>query len=312
VYAFALPTTSYVPTRHYITGNGFKALADYIIKDATPTFTPETVPAKSIIYIRTNLLGYFFNTIFPRIQHPVILISHNSDMPAPGVFASYLNDPRIIMWFGQNCDITQHPKFFPIPIGIPNPTYNQIDMPAKHGDTSIFDRVLDALAKNTPIQRQSKLYLNFSPNNNPIRMHLYKLFDKKDFITSEAGKNFAKYRAMRNLMPYLSTMSKHRYTLSPFGAGLDCYRTWEALLVGSMPVVKTSTLDPLYKDLPVIIVDEWEDITLPFLNKKYDEMQTKIFNREKLFMDYWVRLIKWYASSDNTNTNSQKKQGLAV
>ena len=45
-------------------------------------------------------------------------------------------------------------------------------------------------------------------------------------------------------------MAKAKFALSPGGTGPDTYRTWEALLVGTIPIVKTSQLDNLYSDLP--------------------------------------------------------------
>ena len=52
------------------------------------------------------------------------------------------------------------------------------------------------------------------------------------------------------------------FEISPQGNGLDCYRTWEALLLQTIPIVRSSTLDPLYDGLPVAIVDSWEDVTV--------------------------------------------------
>ena len=42
-------------------------------------------------------------------------------------------------------------------------------------------------------------------------------------------------------------ISEHRFVASPMGAGFDCYRTYEILMMGSYPIVKTSQLDMLYK-----------------------------------------------------------------
>ncbi len=87
-------------------------------------------------------------------------------------------------------------------------------------------------------------------------------------------------------------MAKYRYVLSPFGNGLDCHRTWETLLVGAIPVVKTSTLDAMYEGLPVIIVDDWSQVSPDFLEQKYQELQTRKMKKEKMFMPYWLDLIK--------------------
>ena len=38
------------------------------------------------------------------------------------------------------------------------------------------------------------------------------------------------------------------------GNGLDTHRTWEALLMGAMPVTVHTTLDRLFEGLPVIVI----------------------------------------------------------
>ena len=55
-------------------------------------------------------------------------------------------------------------------------------------------------------------------------------------------------------------MIKYKWIISPHGNGLDCHRTYEAIALGCIPIVKTSTLDILYKDMPIIIVDNWSQI----------------------------------------------------
>jgi hypothetical protein len=47
-------------------------------------------------------------------------------------------------------------------------------------------------------------------------------------------------------------MCKYSFVLSPFGNGYDCHRTWEALLLGCIPIMKKSRIDSLFKYLPVL------------------------------------------------------------
>ncbi len=267
--------------RDYIHGNGFRAIADYFVENGGIPFNPETVGPRSIIYIETDFLDHFFLSIFPRLSNPVILITHNGDWPSPGRFVQYLDDPKIIMWFGQNCDIQPHPKFYPIPIGIANPKWG-------HGNPKIFDAVLNRLEKKGERKRLSQLYINFSPGTNPVRSQLIHMFKSKPL---------AVLVSMKPVQKYLMEMSHYKFVLSPWGNGLDCHRTWEALLVGCIPVVKTSTLDPLYEDLPVIIVQDWHEITEDFLQNRYQEMKDKKYNQEKLFMNYWIDFIKSYKNN---------------
>ena len=55
--------------------------------------------------------------------------------------------------------------------------------------------------------------------------------------------------------------ARHAFVVSPHGKGLDCYRTWEALLMGAIVIVKRSALDLLYSGLLVVIVEDWGEVT---------------------------------------------------
>lgn len=266
---------------NYVSGSCFKMLANYTIDSNSCPFNPAEITHGKIVYVKIDALNYFFDTIFPRIQQPFILITHNGDDSAPGAYARYLDDPKIIRWFGQNSNIEYHPKFQPIPIGIANPQYIS-------GNTGIFDRVLQTSQHKTYEQKINKLYSNFYTSNNAaIREPLLKFLNGKDFVYQSHQKPFE---------DYLYDLSNYRFILSPHGNGLDCHRTWEALLVGSIPVVKTSTLDALYQNLPVIIVQDWQEITPAFLEQKYQEIQHTTYNTAKLYMNYWIDLIKFYQS----------------
>ncbi|MBA3752153.1 hypothetical protein H0X06_05190, partial [Candidatus Dependentiae bacterium] len=81
------------------------------------------------------------------------------------------------------------------------------------------------------------------------------------------------------------------FVLSPPGLAPDCYRNWEALLVGSIPVVKTSQLDPLFKNLPVLIIENWEDLNEDSLNASYENIISKKYNISALYMEYWTSKI---------------------
>jgi hypothetical protein len=90
-------------------------------------------------------------------------------------------------------------------------------------------------------------------------------------------------------------MSEYAFIVSPFGNGLDCIRTFEALCLGCIVIMKKSCLDSIYKGLPVVFVDEWTDINAGLLETTLVEFSKKEFNYEKLTMDYWVSIVnsKW-------------------
>ena len=60
-------------------------------------------------------------------------------------------------------------------------------------------------------------------------------------------------------------------------------------------IVKTSPLDRLYEGLPVVIVQNWSEITLENM-KKWKELYKDAFTnpsyREKLTHRYWIEKIQ--------------------
>ena len=76
------------------------------------------------------------------------------------------------------------------------------------------------------------------------------------------------------------------------GHGMDCHRTWEALMLGSVVIVKKSQLDSLYEDLPVLIVNDWTELNEELLNNTIKEFKNRTFNYDKLRLLYWVNKIR--------------------
>jgi len=63
-------------------------------------------------------------------------------------------------------------------------------------------------------------------------------------------------------------------------------------MLGCIVIVKKSVLDTLYKDLPVLIVNDWGEITQELLNKTIEKFKNTEFNLEKITLKYWVDKIK--------------------
>lgn len=85
--------------------------------------------------------------------------------------------------------------------------------------------------------------------------------------------------------------SKYSFVISPFGNGMDCIRTMEALCLGCIVIMKKSCLDCIYEDLPILLVDDWKDITEHLLNETLIEYSKKKFNLNKLTFEYWYELV---------------------
>jgi hypothetical protein len=91
-------------------------------------------------------------------------------------------------------------------------------------------------------------------------------------------------------------MTQFAFVLSPFGNGLDCRRTWEALLCGCIPIVRSTVFKELFEGLPVLIVEKWKDITLTLLQQTLHDFKLKHdnneFQYEKLTLEYYTNWWK--------------------
>ncbi len=261
----------------FISGDTFRACADYTFDELTKYVIPGNVQWGEIIFVKTDYIGEFFEQIHPSIVNPYVLITHNSDYGIPGVNLRYLDDDKLLAWFGQNVE-SNHPKLHPIPIGIANRCW-------AHGNIEIFKQVVKLSPK---LGKSVLLYMNFQIGTRfDERSYVYHLFCYEPFCLVSG---------LKPLPQYLQELTQSKFVLSPRGNGLDTHRTWEALICGSIPIVKTSTLDPMYEGLPVFIIDDWCLITEDLLNSQYQKMQTKSYSLERVYADYWISKIQSYKS----------------
>lgn len=276
----------------FISGDSFRAHCDHIFDETSNGINPYAVKDGQTIFLKADsvYIVRFFRDYYPKINAHFIVVSHNgdhsipglrneSDLPPPGFnLLHYLDNPdcKVIIWFGQNID-TIHPKLKPIPIGVANRCW-------PHGD---IDNLRFATRRVLPWkERLDKIYLNISVGTNRrLREPALNYFSNKSFCSHDI------HRSHRD---YLLEMKKYKFILCPPGNGMDCHRIWEALLVGSIPIVYRSTLDSLYADLPIIIVDDWAQVTPDFLRGKEEEFGQKVFMMEKIYFDYWRKQIDVY------------------
>ena len=275
----------------YITGDSLRAYCNHIIDPAFDSFDPTKVKQDDIIFLYPHYLDIFFSKIHPHIEEPYILITHNSDHSIPrydsntpnmgsGDYSSYLDDDKLIAWFSKNAT-GKHHKLFNVPIGIANALHGSL------GNIKTLRKV-----NNTKLSKKYLLCMNFNSITNRVeREPIEKRFLQKKFCHRYIKKERSNHIAGQ-YTNYLKDMAASKFVLSPDGTGIECYRTWEAMYVDCIPIVKSGPLDHLYDDLPVLIVDDWNIITEELLNAKYEEFKHRTFNLEKLYIPYWINKIE--------------------
>ena len=103
-----------------------------------------------------------------------------------------------------------------------------------------------------------------------------------------------------NSRTYFKELGDAKFALSPGGWGLDCYRHWEALSMGTIPVIEhLDRVDGWFRtfdDLPVAWIDHLTNVTPQWLEDKYKEIvsQWDTYNWEKMTKHYWNNMVLSY------------------
>lgn len=272
-----------IPENHFghypfISSLTFRSICDHIIDHATE-FDPDVVQKGDIIYLNCWYLPWFVTYIHDKIKNPYILVTcdTNTWLPYPRL-KELIYDNKCAAWFGRQMLFSYHPKLFQIPMG---------------QDLFFFDRGLetrDILLKCTsfPLEKKHLLYMNFYARAAGDRQKVVQLFENAPYCFSRNKTGVDWDITNREL--FYNEISSSKFVLSPWGVEFECLRTWESLVLGSIPIVEHSFLDPLYKDLPILLIHNWEEIDENLLNENYEALKKKPI--EMAFFDYWKSLIK--------------------
>lgn len=263
------------PTAYpFITGDGFRALAEHFF-DEVSNLDPEMVREGDTVFVRGDFLHEFFRTKHPLIKNPYTLISNNGDANITSDYEKYLDD-KIIRWFGQNVKFN-HEKITPTPIGLTNTFCNHL------GTLSEFRKII----RETKLdEKKNAMTYGFSLISHAERLAIHTtLFQHKN--AHEIGR--------RSQSEYFREISKYKFIVSPEGNGADCHRTWEAMYLHVVPIVKRSCFTEYFKSLglPMLLVDDWKELESfdeLFLAKKYEELKSG-FDQTALYMSYWLDLV---------------------
>lgn len=264
----------------------------------------QNIKEGDLVYIKSGKFDRFVNEILPTIRCRFILVTGDDDHSMPLHYHPnplfLLNDKRLIHWFTQNYDyMGLHPKISPIPIGL---DFHSITVGSKGAITPKMQEdglkeILSTLKPTT--ERSLKILGDFHFNNSSAmsfsnfkerfgynRSDIHEMFQDSDIV------EFLPSPVPRDLLWKLQ--GERAFTISPYGVGLDCHRTWEHLVLGCIVIMKSTPLDPLFEGLPVVLIDDYSEITKENLEKWLSEYGDVFHNpsyREKLTLAYWMNKI---------------------
>lgn len=226
--------------------------------------------------------------------------------------------PRLLRhWFTINCRLRSSSSFLldggtsvpvsPIPYGIDYWTLTTQTMWTNTPMSSAYtqDRHLSRL-------RESAIHFSRRSDGDAPRIYINFQFNLVNRMNTCNNTNYERLEALftipRDLVYIQETpanrydtwgaYTQHVFVASPRGNGMDTIRTWEALMLGCIVIVRRipgegeCVLEELYQDLPVVIIDHWFSITREFLDRILSEYAQRTFRYEKLETSYWIERIE--------------------
>ena len=277
------------------------------------------IPRGAIVHVKTDQLEDFQAAILPNIREPIVLVTGDSDMAPVRRHQHLLEHPRIGHWFAQNCDLdAEHPRLSPIPIGLDNPVYTKFEkrlgflVDTLAGRAHFDPRFVTNDTGNQRLFNKAATVARAAIGTKPLRVLC--TFHKNHRIAPDISglpDRVAAFAALRD-KPYCHFVERRipqetcwrmhaqfAFEASPQGNGIDCFRTWEALALGTVPIVRSGPLDRLYRahGLPVAIVEDWTEVSPKHLMQWADELVPQLVStRDKLSAKYWTELIQTRAS----------------
>lgn len=237
------------------------------------------------VLCKTDTVLEFFQIMrnYPRLKKRVV--TQMSDYSIDSHLAS-LRPPNITKWYAIN-STHDDPAVVPIPLGLGH-IYCPVTVKMHHIKTV-----------DTKAVRSKLLYINHRPSTFPSeRQPLLDMFLAREAngetwftIGSNRKGNTEVERGGGGsddvILSNLKEMVEHKFVLCPRGNGVDTHRLWEALYSRTVPVVRYETAHRNFRDLPILFIDNWNEVTEEFLTRKYEEMAAQKWDYSKMSAFWW-------------------------
>jgi len=176
---------------------------------------------------------------------------------------------EIAIWYTTNLNC-EHPKIRLIPFGI-------------NHDGPEAEAIEFVSGRNN--NKGKLLYLNFQ-DNSVERMLCRRVYSQQKWVTVIPQPNLPYWE-------YLNQLSQHVFCLVPISCGIDCYRIWECLYLGVIPILQDNYFGRtlLSYDLPVLVVDNIYNLSEDLLRKVSKEFSFPTEISEKAKLSYWRNTI---------------------
>ena len=147
-------------------------------------------------------------------------------------------------------------KVIPAPYGVQR-RMNQSD--------DRIEKLIDSM-EYVPSNPRGLLYVSHNESSNAKSLGIKSLFYDKDW--AEVNEQRVPYNI------FLYNLSASKFMICPVGNAIDCHRNWEVIYMRRVPVMtRDPYLEELYKDYPVLFVDDYSQVTKELLIENDDLFQ---------------------------------------
>jgi len=241
----------------------------------------DKIPPEAAYYMKTDLFYCGKSMLWRHKIHvwrdSKVWVTGHSDYEISDAIVQ-ASEGRFTTWFTVNMACS-HPRVFSLPLGITNCTHESWLHPI-FGDIPMMVSV-----KAEPSIVRKMVYMNFNTTTHACRPLIHKKFSKESWVTVGLPTN-----TMEGRRDFLRNLKSHKFSICPRGGGIDTHRLWESLYMGCIPIVQREGGIEQY-NLPILVVDDWSELTLPFLEGGYKEYHERDWNMDMLRISYWLAKI---------------------
>lgn len=179
-------------------------------------------------------------SFFPEIKF--IIFTNLEDTPID----EYIFDliPNNVLCISAVNAVSHGDKVIPAPYGL--------QRKLSFGDNRI-EKLIECMSLKTE-DPNNFLYVCHNENSHSERMGIKNLFRNKSWATVNDQ--------MVSFTEVISNLIKSKFMICPRGNAIDCHRNWEVLYMRRVPVMKRHPyLEFLYKDYPVLFVNDYSEVT---------------------------------------------------
>lgn len=236
-----------------------------------PNLVPSLIEENDIVFLNLDYFVEFISILNNNPpKHKFILITHNSDNPFTIEHFKYLIHFTNHIFAINN--LVSHSNVTCIPTGFVDDKYKPHNK---------FQEIL-----NKKYNKEILVYCNFSiEKNRAKRLECLNAYLNKKWVLKE-----------KKISPdeFYKKIYRSKYVLSPEGTGIDCHRIYESIYFNSIPIVKKTNLEYFYINLPVLMIEDWNELTEDFLENNYETyfnllIEWKTINSEWTTANFWIR-----------------------